>query len=757
LTTISLYYFIIDIITVDLTLKKRPLIISECFSKTQNWHGVNVRDKNSNIMISSGFTAILLLLVILISISIYIIIENNKNISEITANQKDSEDIFNMRDAAHQRALYLYRMMSLEDPFERDDVFLLFNDEATNFIIAIDRLRSGTKNSIILKDVEKIGILANKGGYVQNKAVDLILEDEINAAHDLILSNVIPVQDNVMKGLTELYAKQQIRLNNEIDRIHIKNDTAYLMITLVGSSAILLGFIIALFVYAHNKKTLINLQQQRQIAEHANKSKSDFLANISHEIRTPLSAIIGFSESILDSGSDIKIQRKNVHAIARNGKHLLQLINDILDFSKIEAGQLQVESIDTHPLSVLQEVENIVTTLALDKGLDFNINVQYPIPGTFKSDPVRLRQILINLCSNAIKFTEQGSVSVNVTYDSQENLLRFTVIDTGIGLTKLALEKIFSPFSQADTSTTRKFGGTGLGLTISRQLADKMHGKLKCTSKQGQGSQFYLELKIQTDSSDSLIYKPGPAYNHITTSYNADNIPRLNSHILLAEDSPDNQDLIRIYVNRTGAKLTIVENGSQAVDKALSGNFDLILMDMQMPVMDGITAITSLRASGYTKPIVIVSANALQSDREHACLVGADDYVVKPINLDHFYEVLARYSATSETGSAPDSDYAEHSTADINDSMKELILKFVHSLPELKDDINSAYKTLNWEILASVSHRLKGLGGSFGFPQLTAICKEINIRSRHQESTGLKKFISELNTEINRIVRQHIP
>jgi len=707
-------------------------------------------------MISSGFTAILLLLVILMSISIYIIIENNNNISEITANQKDSEDIFNMRDAAHQRALYLYRMMSLKDPFERDDVFLLFNDEATNFIIAIDRLRSGTKNSKTLNDVERIGILANKGGYVQAKAIDLILEDEINAAHDLILSNVIPAQDNVMTGLTELYAKQQIRLNNEIDRIHIKNDTAYLMITLVGSSAILLGFFIALFVYAHNKKTLINLQQQRQIAEHANKSKSDFLANISHEIRTPLSAIIGFSESILDSGNDIKIQQKNIQAITRNGKHLLQLINDILDFSKIEAGQLQVESIDTHPLSILQEVKNIVATLALDKGLDFNINVQFPIPETFKSDPVRLRQILINLCSNAIKFTEQGSVSVNTTYDSQKNLLRFTVTDTGIGLTDSALHKIFSAFSQADTSTTRKFGGTGLGLTISRQLADKMHGKLTCTSIHGQGSQFYLELKIQTDISDSLVYQPVPAYNHVTTSYNADNIPSLNSHILLAEDSPDNQDLIRIYVNRTGAKLTIVENGSQAVDKALSENFDLILMDMQMPVMDGITAITSLRASGYTKPIVIVSANALQSDREHASLVGADDYVVKPINLDHFYEVLARYSATTKTGSASVPDYAEHSAADINGSMKELILKFVHSLPELQDDINSAYKTLNWEILTSVSHRLKGLGSSFGFPQLTAICKEINIRSRHQESVDLKKFISELNTEINRIVRQHI-
>jgi len=714
-----------------------------------------VKNKNSNIVISSGFTAILLLLVILMGISIFSLIENNNNISEITAKQKDSEDIFNMRDAAHQRALYLYRMMSLEDPFERDEVFLLFKDEAVNFIIAIDRLRSGTKNSNIIKDVERIADLANEGGFVQSKAVNLILDDRINDAHDLILSNVMPVQDKVMEGLTEFYAKQQILLNNELASIHKKNDTAFMMITLVGSLAIFLGFIIALFVYQHNKKNFINTQQQRQIAEHANKSKSDFLANISHEIRTPLSAIIGFSESILDTRSDLISQRKNVQAIARNGKHLLQLINDILDFSKIEAGQLQVESIDTHPLSVLHEVKTIVATLAHDKGLDFNINVQFPVPGTFKSDPVRLKQILINLCSNAIKFTEQGSVSVNVSYNRQENLLCFTVVDTGIGLTEIALEKIFSAFSQADTSTTRKFGGTGLGLTISRQLTDIMHGKLKCTSQQGQGSQFYLELKIQADVSKSLIYEPDPAYNSVSTSYDTDNIPKLRSHILLAEDSPDNQDLIQIYVKRTGAKLTIVENGAQAVDRALSENFDLILMDMQMPVMDGITAITSLRESGYTKPIVIVSANALQSDREHARNVGADDYVVKPINLDHFYEVLARYSTTTNNTSTPDSGYTVHDAPDIADSMQRLTLKFVHSLPKMLDEINSAYATLNWETLTAISHKLKGLGDSFGFPQLTTISKEINIRSHHQENNELEKFINELNTEINKITHQH--
>lgn len=730
-------------------IRVSPFIVFVKNSRTNTANQVNrdMKNQSSSIVISVGFSAILLLLVMLIGISIYTIVENNKSISEIVAKQKDVSNVFAMRDAAHQRALYLYRMVSLDDPFDRDDVYLLFKDEAVNFITASARLREGSKEHDIQKDWEKTAKLASKGSSVQNAAVDLIRDELIEAAHQMILNEVIPAQDDVMSGLTDLHEKQRVRLNNEIAAIRENNQTSYWLITLVGAVAILLGLIIAVYVYRHNQKTTLSIQQQQKIAEQANKSKSDFLANMSHEIRTPLTAIIGFSESILGVNTDQAEQRKGIQTIARNGKHLLKLINDILDVSKIEAGQLQIESIDTHPVSVLAEVESIIGAQARDKGLDFRVDHQFPIPGTFKSDPVRLKQIIINLCSNAIKFTEKGSVTVSVHFRKRDNTLCFTVTDTGIGMNKEATNKIFSAFSQADSSTTRKFGGTGLGLTISRQLAEKMHGHLSCTSQEGHGSRFCLALKLEEDVADSFIYEYSPCNRAESSPCNADNIPELNGNILLAEDSPDNQRLIRVYVERTGANLTVVENGEQAVEQGLSCSFDLILMDMQMPVMDGISATTLLRASGYTKPIIMLSANALQSDRDHAKEVGVDDYVVKPINLDHFYEVLANY--------LPGVTAEQHKPHLIDPGMQELVDKFIQGLPGKMQDMNAALHAMDWEIISEVSHNLKGMGGSFGFPAITTASEKVHSRARQQIIEGLEELVMALNDEVDKILQQH--
>ncbi|VAW57789.1 BarA sensory histidine kinase (= VarS = GacS) [hydrothermal vent metagenome] len=707
---------------------------------------------NSNIVISSGFTAILLLLVVLMSISIYTIIENNKSISDILEKQKDSEDIFNMRDAANHRALYLYYMASLKDPFEQDDIFLLFNDEAVNFINSITRLRQGTKNAEVFEDVEKIGQLANIGSKVQNEAIELIRNNKIEAAQILIRNKVTLAQDKVMTGLTTLYNKQQARLNLEISKIHTKNKATFLMISVVGGFAILLGLLIALYVYRHNHKTLLNIQQQRSIAEQANKSKSHFLANMSHEIRTPLTAIIGFSESMLDANRNPIEHHKTVKTIVRNGKHLLQLINDILDVSKIEAGQLQIERIDTDPLAVLNEVESIVGAQAREKGLHFNVNVQFPIPETFKSDPVRLKQILINLCCNAIKFTETGSVTINTNYRPQENIFSFTVIDTGIGMTEKAITKIFSAFTQADASTTRKFGGSGLGLTISRQLAKKMNGKIKCISKPNQGSQFFLELHMETNISTHLIYEHNYNEKDMVQSFNPNQTPKLSCNILLAEDSPDNQKLISMYVNRTGANITIVENGKQAIEKTLIIDFDLILMDMQMPVMDGITAVTYLRETGYDKPIIMLSANTLKSDLDHAAKIGVDEYIVKPINLNYFYQVLINYAPTQKKALEYQSNLEP---PEIADGMQKLIQKFILSLPEKIKLLNTAYRSLDWGNLTTISHNLKGTGGSFGFHEITNIAEKINRLSQQKIESDLKKYVNELNNEIEKILLKH--
>jgi signal transduction histidine kinase/ActR/RegA family two-component response regulator len=401
------------------------------------------------------------------------------------------------------------------------------------------------------------------------------------------------------------------------------------------------------------------LRQAMQAAEAANRAKGDFLANMSHEIRTPMTAILGFAETVMEScparcSFGQNEHREHLQTILRNGQHLLGIINDILDLSKIEAGKLTVERIACSPCHIVAEVESLVRVRSAAKGLKLRIEYEGDIPETIQSDPTRLRQILINLTGNAVKFSEVGQVRLITRLASLPDgtpSLEFDVVDTGLGMTDEQAARLFKPFSQADTSTTRKFGGTGLGLAISKRLAEALGGDVQVVgTKPGMGSRFRLivatgpldGVRMLDNVSEVLRVKPETPAVQTT----AEQI-RLDCRILLAEDSPDNQRLITHVLEKAGAKVTVVENGQLAVEAALAAReagqpFDMILMDMQMPIMDGYQASASLRAKGYQGSIVALTAHTMANDRDKCLDAGCDDYATKPIDRHRLIETLQR-------------------------------------------------------------------------------------------------------------------
>ena len=369
------------------------------------------------------------------------------------------------------------------------------------------------------------------------------------------------------------------------------------------------------------------LQQLKNSAESASLAKTRFLANMSHEIRTPLAAVLGFSELLSQDDVTEDDRRSYVDAISRNGKALAKLIDDVLDLTKIEAGKMEVELSDVKLDELLSEL-SVWELRARDKGLHFRVDVEPDVPEMFQSDSVKLRQVLTNLLGNAFKFTNQGSVTLTVQLMPREDgepLLGFLVSDTGCGMESGALTRLFQPFTQADSSTTRKFGGTGLGLAISRQIARALGGDVVAASSTvGEGSSFLATLDPGdlTRAASKSRERPSEATE-----------PRLDgASILVIDDSPDILKLVTSLLKRWGANPLPVGGPKQGLEAAAAQNFDLIVTDLQMPEMDGYEVVRRLRASGFERPIVALTAHALREDLDRCLAVGCNGCISKPIN-----------------------------------------------------------------------------------------------------------------------------
>ena len=457
----------------------------------------------------------------------------------------------------------------------------------------------------------------------------------------------------------------------------------------------------------------------RDEAVAANRSKSAFLANMSHEIRTPLASIIGFAELLLDPHQAGITRDDALHTIMINGQHLLQIINDILDVSKIEAEGLELDISDVSLAALVRETEVLMGSKAREKGLEFRIDADCPLPRRLRSDLVRLKQILLNFCSNAIKFTAKGSVVLSVQWDAGAQLLELAVTDTGIGLTEEQIGRLFQPFVQADVSTTRKFGGTGLGLFICRQLADRMGGVVEVRSEMGKGSTFALRvpLGLQPGEAQWIATPSEFAQADLADTTRQVEVPALAGHVLVAEDGEYNQRLISAYLQAAGVQLTMVSNGEQAMEQALSGDFDLVLMDVQMPVMDGVTATFLMRGAGYGGPIVALTANVMRSDIEQYRSTGCDDVLAKPIDRTKLYGVLSRYLRPAGE--------SKRAAVEIDDVVQRLAVEFRVGLPQTLDAVEQAMGESRWAAVCFLTHRIKGLAGSVGMPQLTTLAAPI--------------------------------
>jgi len=502
------------------------------------------------------------------------------------------------------------------------------------------------------------------------------------------------------------------------------------------------------------KENQYNLEIARDHALQATETKSNFLANMSHEIRTPLTAIIGFSKILQKKQVDEERKRKSIRTIIKNSEHLLHIINDILDISKIEADKLEIANTKIRLFQFMHDLNNIVAESILEKNLDFQIKYQYPLPTTFFSDEVRLKQVLINLVGNAKKFTANGHVYIHIYYSEPENTLHFEVEDSGIGLDPEQADKIFTAFTQADSSTTKKYGGTGLGLSISQQLTQKLGGELSVNSESNKGSTF--KFYINPGNKQDL------EFCSTRQEVNSEDIPLDNiidstaveGNILLVEDTIDNQELIGSYLNDMGAEVVFANNGQEALDICEKQQFDLILMDMQMPVMGGLEAIKNLRSRNYEGPIAMLTANAFEDEKQRSLKAGCDDFLVKPINIRALCKTVNRYLLSAleakvihqeDTDKKEQIDeYIVSSIMGRSEKYDKMVAKFIDHLPEFLSDLSQAYETQNQMDIKKETHRLKGVGGTYGFRMITDTCLAIEENLSNNQLDQIKQHIGEL-------------
>lgn len=714
---------------------------------------------NTDIAVKAGFTSMLVLVLVFGIFSLYQLRNLTLDVTNtIGINSKKIIHVVLMRDLIRQQQVVMAKMLSMKDVFEREESRMVFFKLSGVFREEKARLIKLPVYDAEEKLVKKILDNVSFVQALNRQAVSILMEDyRPEKGRNLILRTQVSQKElySLLGDLINLLDEDTQRyVKTSREKYAATLSLSVLFGTVIFLMAWLIARIIARIITQKNEELVtknIQLEEVSNQALAATRTKSEFLAVMSHEIRTPLTSIIGFAEALSERSIRTEDRISITKIIIKNGKHLLNIINDILDISKIEANRMDFEKIYFSPVELITDVEEVIKNQFMEKGIQFYIEYDFPLPNIICNDALRIKQIILNLCSNALKFTKAGKVSIKIHCDIANEKIFFTVIDSGIGLTSEQIDKVFDAFTQADSSTTRKYGGTGLGLSLSKQFAEKMGGTITVESLQDIGSQFCVSISTgKIDPRQLITGEPELPEKTDNIKYQHNYFYNVKGSILIVEDNYDNQQLLSIFLADIGAKLTFVENGQQAIDKALNEIYDLIFMDMQMPVMGGLEATKKLRQANYVKPIIALTANAMKNDHDMCIDAGCNGFLTKPINKEKLFQTIYKYLEIEN-----EKIYDEKIVSDVFEKrslkMQELIIKFVEGLPVRMEKIKHFGSEKNWKNMRDELHKIKGIGSSMGYPVVTKIAADLEYEAMRENEVEVDKLLLKMKSVCEQI------